>query len=167
MKKILTLAIAGSVMATSAMAVTRTASVWYVEALEQKEIVYTTESRCSIQSVPMYSNVETRSSTGGDVLAGMVIGALIGKGLTGDDGGAAAGAVMGGVIGADKGSVKNEQVVTGYRQQEVCTQVSIPVESTVNKYIVHWKRNNLRGYFYSDRAHRVGDRVYVDVPNGH
>jgi len=33
----------------------------------------------------------------------MIIGGIIGKGVTGDDKGAAAGAVLGGVIGADKG----------------------------------------------------------------
>jgi len=40
----------------------------------------------------------------GGALAGMIIGGILGKGVTGKDNGAAAGAVIGGIIGADKGS---------------------------------------------------------------
>lgn len=43
-----------------------------------------------------------QGSAGQSALEGMIIGGLLGKGITGDDQGAAAGAVLGGVIGADK-----------------------------------------------------------------
>jgi uncharacterized protein YcfJ len=45
-------------------------------------------------------------SAGEGALGGMIIGGLLGKGITGDDQGAAAGAVIGGVIGADKAGRK-------------------------------------------------------------
>ena len=47
-----------------------------------------------------------QGSAGQGALEGMIIGGLLGKGITGDDQGAAAGAVLGGVIGADKGGRK-------------------------------------------------------------
>lgn len=58
----------------------------------------------SYQQVPVqrcYAVNQSRPSNGGDVLTGMIIGALIGKGATGTDQGAAAGAVIGGVIAGD------------------------------------------------------------------
>lgn len=57
-------------------------------------------------SVPTTQTFCRNGSAGGDALAGMIIGGIIGKGVTGDDKGAAAGAVIGGVIGADKGGKK-------------------------------------------------------------
>ena len=46
-------------------------------------------------------------ASAGDVLGGMIIGGLIGKGASGDDKGAAAGAVIGGMIAADKNQNKH------------------------------------------------------------
>jgi uncharacterized protein YcfJ len=54
---------------------------------------------------------------GGDVLMGMIIGGLMGKGLTGQDNGAAAGAVFGGVIAADKAG---KRTVQGYKTETKC-----------------------------------------------
>ena len=56
---------------------------------------------CYTVDVPVYGNVGGGAS-GGDVLTGMIIGGLLGKGVSGNDKGAAAGAVLGGVISADK-----------------------------------------------------------------
>ena len=76
-----------------------------------------TQQVCEIVDVPIYGNVGNGASAG-DVLGGMIIGGLIGKGVTNKDNGAAAGAVLGGMIAADK---KNQQGVVGYRQEQRCT----------------------------------------------
>lgn len=47
-----------------------------------------------------------QKSGGQGALEGMIIGGLLGKGITGDDQGAIGGAVIGGVIGADKAGRK-------------------------------------------------------------
>ena len=70
---------------------------------------------CEEYQVPIYG--QQGSADGGDVLMGMIIGGLMGKGLTGQDNGAAAGAVFGGVIAADKA---NKTVVQGYKTETKC-----------------------------------------------
>jgi uncharacterized protein YcfJ len=71
---------------------------------------------CEEYQVPIYG--QQGSVDGGDVLMGMIIGGLLGKGVTGQDNGAAAGAVFGGVIAADKGSKKT--VIQGYKTETKC-----------------------------------------------
>ena len=70
---------------------------------------------CEEYQVPIYG--QQGSADGADVLMGMIIGGLLGKGVTGQDNGAAAGAVMGGVIAADKG---NKRVIQGYTTEKKC-----------------------------------------------
>ena len=61
--------------------------------------VYSTITQSERHVVQVCDRVQGDAGSG--ALAGMIIGGIIGKGLTGTDGGATAGAVMGGVIGAD------------------------------------------------------------------
>lgn len=84
-----------------------------------------TRKECSEVEVPVYSD-RTRSGNAAEgALLGMVLGGVIGKGLTGKDDGAAVGAVMGGVIGADQGSKpKTDRVITGYTRETQCTNVT-------------------------------------------
>jgi uncharacterized protein YcfJ len=70
---------------------------------------------CEEYQVPIYGL--QGSVDGGDVLMGMIIGGLLGKGVTGQDNGAAAGAVFGGVIAADKA---NKTVIQGYKTETKC-----------------------------------------------
>jgi len=84
------------------------------------------DRQCEIVDVPVYGTRQTerQGGSGGNALLGMILGGAIGKGLTGDDKGAAAGAIMGGVIGADKGSKpKTEQYIKGYRSEQSCSDV--------------------------------------------
>lgn len=144
--------------ATSAHAVTRTADVWHVEKIDYVTTQYVQEERCTIQQVTRNSG----QSAGEGALVGMIIGGILGKGVSGNDDGAAAGAVIGGIIGADKA---NKTSTTS--NERVCNNVNVPVEVNKSEYIVHWKRNNLRGHFMTEKRHFVGDKVYVDVPMGH
>jgi hypothetical protein len=80
-----------------------------------RQIPYT-QQVCQLIDVPIYG------TSGADVLGGMIIGGLLGKGVTGKDNGAAAGAILGGVIAADK--KQGQQVIVGYRQEQRCNTVT-------------------------------------------
>ena len=84
---------------------------------------------CEEYQVPIYG--QQGSVDGGDVLMGMIIGGLMGKGLTGQDNGAAAGAVFGGVIAADKA---NKRVIQGYKTETKCRTEVRYTDRTERKY---------------------------------
>jgi len=88
---------------------------------------------CKDVQTPIYGNVGGGASAG-DVLGGMIIGGLIGKGVTNKDNGAAAGAVIGGMIAADKNQSK--QGVTGYRTERQCS-VETRYEETSREVYSH------------------------------
>jgi uncharacterized protein YcfJ len=90
-----------------------------------------TETVCNIVDVPIYGNVGGGAS-GTDVLTGMIIGGLIGKGVTDKDKGAAAGAVIGGMIAADK--KQSKEGIVGYRQEERCKNITRYKESSKEVY---------------------------------
>lgn len=90
-----------------------------------------TETVCNIVDVPIYGSVGNGASAG-DVLGGMIIGGLLGKGITDKDNGAAAGAVLGGMIAADK--KQNQQGIVGYRQEEQCKNITRYQESSEDVY---------------------------------
>lgn len=76
---------------------------------------------CRDVKKPVYGNVQKKGDAAGGALAGMIIGGLLGKGVSGNDDGAAAGAVIGGIIGADKGSKpSNSREIIGYEYVERC-----------------------------------------------
>jgi len=78
---------------------------------------------CRTVEVPIYQDVQVQGDAAGGALAGMIIGGLLGKGVSGNDDGAAAGAIMGGLIGADKGSKpKTERRIVGYETVEKCDE---------------------------------------------
>jgi len=75
-------------------------------------------TRCNNVEVPVYG--QSGGASGGDVFGGMLLGGLLGKGVTNDDGGAAVGAILGGIIAADK--KQGRRVQTGYRIERQCYQ---------------------------------------------
>lgn len=131
MRNILTAAIL--MLATPAMAKQTVSNVVvYDHTKTVTQNIPVTETLCQNVQVPIYGTVQGQGASGGDVLAGMIIGGLLGKGITNKDNGAAAGAVMGGIIAADKN--RSKQVVTGYRNERQCEQVSVYQTSTVEVY---------------------------------
>jgi len=80
-----------------------------------------TQDVCKTVDVPIYGR-RGGGASAADVLGGMIIGGLIGKGVTNKDNGAAAGAVIGGMIAADKNQGKEE--IIGYRQETRCDKVT-------------------------------------------
>ena len=90
-----------------------------------KQSVPYTQQECVTVDVPVYGTVQRQGDAAGSALLGMIIGGAAGKAISGNNDGAAAGAVIGGIIGADKGArVRDQQVVTGYRQERQCTNVT-------------------------------------------
>lgn len=94
-----------------------------------------TRRYCENVEVPVYGTRQKQGNAAEGAILGMIIGGLAGKAVTGKDNGAAAGAIMGGVIGADKGAKpKNETVVTGYRTERQCTDVTEYVNNPKKVY---------------------------------
>ena len=109
----------------------------------------TSETRCNVIKVPIYEDVQKNGNAAEGALAGMIIGGILGKGLTGKDDGAAAGAIMGGLIGADKGAQpKTERRVVGYQNQERCEDVVIYIDQKEERYSHSTIRFYLNGKRY-------------------
>jgi len=162
MKKVLA-TITFAFLASSATAETVRARITHVEPRYETVTEYRNSTQCENVQVPIYGTRQRGGASGGDVLAGMIIGGLLGKGVTGDDGGAAAGAVMGGVIAADNAN-RTEQVVTGYRTERQCTEVSVPTNVTqLRDYLIHFEWNGVRGSAYTYNRYNVGDRINASV----
>jgi uncharacterized protein YcfJ len=68
-----------------------------------------------VQNCYIENRTTNNNNAAGSALTGMIIGGLLGKGVTGKDDGAIAGAVIGGMVGANNGA-NNSSV----RQVEVC-----------------------------------------------
>ena len=133
------------VAASTAYADTQYATIKNVQPNYQTTYQNIPQQRCSDVEVPIYGTVQGGGASGGDVLAGMIIGGLIGKGATGQDNGAAAGAVIGGVIAADQGN-NRRQVVTGYRTERQCSEVIVREQvQTIKNYRIVYEWRGIRG----------------------
>ena len=119
-------------------------------------------THCQDVQVPIYGTVQGQGASGGDVLGGMILGALLGKGVTGDDNGAAAGAVLGGVISADK--KKSKQVVTGYRTETQCQQVvSYETQRYLKNNKIYFTWNGVNGSAYTYNNYDVGTQIPITI----
>jgi uncharacterized protein YcfJ len=102
-----------------------------------------TKKECVNVNVPVYGTVQKQGNAAEGALLGMILGGLVGKGVTGDDKGAAAGAIFGGLVGADKGAKpKPGQGVTGWRVENRCDYVTYyrQIERTEYSYsIINWE----------------------------
>lgn len=96
--------------------------------------VPTTESVCETIDVPIYGTVRRESSTA-DTVVGALIGGALGNQVGGGSGKDAA-TVLGAIIGADVANRKgrSEEVITGYRQQTQCKDVTTYARVEDEKY---------------------------------
>lgn len=116
-----------------------------------------TQRVCENVEVPIYAHGQ-QTNQAGDVLAGIVVGGVIGKVLTGKDSGAAVGAIIGGAAAANN----QQQHIVGYRTERQCHMVEV-ANDQVDFYRT---RINLQGKVYRVRSSypfRAGDTVYMWV----
>lgn len=160
MKNIILGVIATLLFASTAFANSFTANgkVENIQPVYTKINQQTPQQVCRNVEVPVYGTVRGKGANGGDVLAGMIIGGLLGKGATGKDNGAAAGAVIGGIIAAENG--KDKQVITGYRTETQCTTEYVrQTVNVVNEYDITY---NVNGNRFTMRVNRVqGENAYI------
>lgn len=139
------------------------ATITYVEPIYETVSVPRTHQVCSIVQVPVYGNVQG-GDAGAGALGGMIIGGLLGKGVTGDDGGAAAGAVIGGIIGANQAQNGSRRVITGYRDERQCSnETTYVTETQISKYRVGFEWKGFFNETYTYNNYRVGDRIPITV----
>lgn len=115
------------------------------------ENVEVVDRRCEMVDVPIYGTRQQQGDAAGSALLGMIIGGIVGDAISSGDGGATtAGAIMGGVIGADQGSrPRPQQVITGYRQERVCTDAVHYEQQPKNVYSHSTIRFTLDGKSYT------------------
>ena len=120
-------------------------------------------TQCQDVEIPIYGTQQGNGASGGDVLTGMIIGGLLGKGATGKDKGAAVGAVIGGVIAADKGQ-NNKRVIIGYEIERQCSEVMTRQQiSTIKDYHITFEWNGVYGSAYTYNNYQLGQRIPVEV----
>ena len=161
MKLILSMIVAIAIMNSSAYA---SGTVSYGNVVQINPIYTNVRQQqpnkvCRNVDVPVYGTVQGNGANGGDVLSGMIIGGLLGKGATGKDDGAAIGAIIGGMVAAENGN-KGQQVITGYRTERQCTTEYEYVNTqVVNEYDIVY---NINGNRVTIRVNRIqGERAYI------
>lgn len=103
---------------------------------------------CNDVKKPVYGNVRKQGNAAEGALAGMIIGGLLGKGVTGDDSGAAAGAIFGGLVGADKGAKpRNSKEIIGYEIVESCKEVT----NNRKEYVEVYSHSTIRFFVNGNR----------------
>lgn len=162
MKNLIAAGAISLVATTSAMAQTVQATITNIEPRYIKSYQNVPSTQCQDVQVPIYGTVQGNGASGGDVLAGMILGGILGKGVTGKDNGAAAGAVLGGVIAAD--NKKTKQVITGYQTQRQCNEVMVRQEvNQLKDYVITFEWNGFQGRAYTFNDYYLGQSIPVDV----
>lgn len=167
MKKLVLGLIAAATMATSAHAqmnvqygtITSVIENW---TYETRRVPY---DECTTVRVPVIGRPYNGSNAGADALAGMIIGGILGKGLSGNDKGAAAGAVIGGVIGADRNNGhRPRHVGREYTEELRCfTKYDYIRESVVAGYTVQYMYEGHLYSFNTFKEYRIGDKIRLNV----
>ena len=88
-----------------------------------------TERRCQDVNVPIYQR--SQGTSAGDLLAGVLLGGILGKAATKKDNGAAVGAIMGGIIANESGKKTR---VTGYKTEVHCNDIIVYQNSNIETY---------------------------------
>lgn len=162
MKTLLTASVL-ALVATSAAAQTKYATITNVQPNYQTVYMNVPQQQCQNIEVPVYGSVKSGGASGGDVLGGMIIGGILGKGATGKDDGAAIGAIIGGIVAAENGKKPNQQII-GYRTERQCSEVMIREQQReIKNYTITYRWNGVTAQSYTYNNYRVGDRLPVTV----
>ena len=90
-------------------------------------------TKCEIQKLPIFQNTGTGTDDVGAFVSGAIMGGILGKVLTKEDGGAAVGAVLGGALANESQKNESKQIV-GYEKKEVCSRKYRTVETQREQY---------------------------------
>jgi len=147
---------------TTAAAETVIAKVVQVQPVYQFVSVQVPKTECRLVQVPVYQNRKNNGASGSDVLAGIIVGGLLGQGITGNQDGAAIGAVIGGVVTAE--TYHNSQHIVGYNTQQRCTQYHVTeTYQELKNYRITFQYYDIVGEFYTLNNYNVGDQISVNV----
>ena len=123
---------------------------------------YSNKKSCSVVEQPIYGRQVHRGANGSDVLTGMIIGGLFGKGLTGKKQGATAGAIIGGIIAADA-TFKNHSIV-GYKPVTKCQTIRTPITmKNIKNYRIDYKWRGVVGSSYTYNEYKIGQIIPIAV----
>ncbi len=148
-KSVLTTLLLAMVTATAAAADTVDRVKVYDHTTTIVTQVPKTETRCRWKQIPIYQDTVEKGDAAGGALAGMIIGGILGKGVSGNDDGAAAGAVIGGLIGADKGSKSTtKRVIVDYKDEKQCSEEVVYIDQRQERYSHSTIRFYLNGKRY-------------------
>ena len=121
---------------------------------------------CSVVDVPIYKEVVTGGASTGDVLAGAIIGGVIGNQF-GNGKGKDAMTVLGAIVGADSANKNGsrETVIVGYRQQQQCsTSYSNQQVSVRGNNIVTVETDDGNEYKFETQGwYKIGTVVFLNV----
>ena len=138
------------------------ATVTSIQPIYHNTTTRTPSNICQNVEVPIYGTVQSGGASGGDVLTGMILGGLLGKGVSGNDKGAAAGAVLGGIISAD--NKRSKQVITGYRVESQCHTTYVnSTQRQLKHYKIWFTWNGINGSAATYNVYQIGDRIPVEV----
>ena len=98
--------------------------------------------------MPVYQNTGTGTDDVGAFVSGAIMGGILGKVITKEDGGAAVGAVLGGALAKKKKKNNSEQIVS-YEKKEVCSRKYRTVETQMEEYSHSTITFQLNGQTYS------------------
>ena len=154
MKKIL-LALALTIAATSAFAQeSKSFEVWG-NVVDIESIWIKTQQ--PVQNCYIENRTTNNNNAAGSALTGMIIGGLLGKGVTGKDDGAIAGAVIGGMVGANNGAnnstVRQVEVCnTEYVTQTVANEVDVIFNVMGNNVPIRMNATQANNYYVGQRV---------------
>jgi len=139
------------------------AEIISVEPIMEKATSHIPRQSCSYVKVPVYQTVQRQGDAGEGALLGMIIGGILGKEITGDNGGRNAGVVLGGIIGADKSAGK-ERIISGYKNQKQCTTVYDQITNNViTAYKIVFTYDGMQGTATTGHKYNVGDKINVNL----
>ena len=139
------------------------AEIISVEPIFEHATSHIPRQSCSYVKVPIYQTVQRQGDASQGALLGMILGGIIGKELTGDNGGRNAGVVIGGLVGADKSAGK-EQIITGYKDQKQCKTVYDQITNkVVTAYKIVFSYDGMQGTATTGHKYNVGDKINVNL----
>lgn len=123
---------------------------------------YINEEFCINKERPIYDRSYYENTNGGDILTGMIIGGLLGKGATGKDKGAAAGAVLGGIIAGSPRKTKSR--IIGYEPVKNCKVRKVPKTIRhIKNYTINYKWRGIIGSSYTHNHYSIGEQIPISI----